>query len=319
MTWTIDDDGAALSVATEGVEVARYVYAPGDAPLESPRPYLHPVRTLGGVVTTDYRPDDHVWHKGVSLALPVVGRHNLWGGPTYLRDRGYVQLENNGSQAHQGFSGAFAEDAGAGFTQELTWLAADGGVLAQEHRALAFARLPAPGVVGADGAAWAMTWSTTVINTSSEPLDLGSPTSKGRENAGYGGFFWRAAAPFRHGIVTMPDWIGGDEARGRRGRWAGYAGASPGAQASVVIVSHPDNPSGLGGDPEWFVRTEEYPALNPAPFFFREVTFPPGAALTFHYALAVTDVVLADPDAAARVAAGAALLLHRVETGQGIS
>ena len=68
--------------------------------LESPRPYLHPVRTRGGDLVTAFRPHDHVWHKGIAWSLPVVGEHNFWGGPTYVHGQGYVQLENDGSMDH---------------------------------------------------------------------------------------------------------------------------------------------------------------------------------------------------------------------------
>ena len=61
--------------------LARYVYRPDVPQLESPKPYLHPVRTLAGDVVTAYRPPDHVWHKGIQFALPHVGTENFWGGP----------------------------------------------------------------------------------------------------------------------------------------------------------------------------------------------------------------------------------------------
>lgn len=305
--WQIDDDGAALAVRHGNRDVTRYVYRPSDARVESPRPYLHPVRSLNGIATTAYRPDDHVWHKGVSLALPVVGRHNLWGGPTYIRDVGYQQVDNNGTQEHLDFSGAFAEEAGAGISQDLRWVAQGGREIAVERRELAFASLPPQSPVPG----WVLTWSTAVRNVSGEALDLGSPTTKGRENAGYGGFFWRGAAGFLGGSIAMADWNGGDEARGRRGRWATYNGPLDGPDVAITIVGSADNPCGLdstpgeNSEPEWFIRTEEYPALNPAPFFSREVAFGPGEELFFDYALAVTDARLDATDAAAvaRVAA----------------
>ena len=63
------------------VQVATYVT---DPPLDlrlAPRPYLHPVRTLGGTVVTDALCFDHPWHLGASLTMADVDGHNLWGCP----------------------------------------------------------------------------------------------------------------------------------------------------------------------------------------------------------------------------------------------
>src|SRR2546430_10051279 len=42
------------------VEVARYRWRPELAATVAPRPYLHPVRTLGGVVVSESGPADHL-------------------------------------------------------------------------------------------------------------------------------------------------------------------------------------------------------------------------------------------------------------------
>ncbi len=73
---------------------------------------LYPVRTLGGELVTGDRPEDHPWHKGISWSLPNVGTEDFWGGPTYRRGDGYVQLDNNGTMRHDGF-GAVESFGGA--------------------------------------------------------------------------------------------------------------------------------------------------------------------------------------------------------------
>ncbi|MBO0776031.1 MAG: PmoA family protein, partial [Actinobacteria bacterium] len=57
---TLTDDGASVRAcgpAGDGpaAGLMRYVYRPGEAQLESPRPYFHPVRTLRGGVVSLYR------------------------------------------------------------------------------------------------------------------------------------------------------------------------------------------------------------------------------------------------------------------------
>ena len=96
----LHDVDRAVDVVADGTTLAQYVYVPTDVQLESPRPYLHPVRTRGGDLVTAFRPHDHVWHKGIAWSLPVVGEHNFWGGPTYVHGQEYVQLENDGSMDH---------------------------------------------------------------------------------------------------------------------------------------------------------------------------------------------------------------------------
>jgi hypothetical protein len=186
---SVRDEGANVSVLWDGAELFRYVCRPGDPPPESPRPYLHPVRTLAGDLVTDCRPGDHPWHKGISWSLPNVGTENFWGGPTYRRDDGYVQLDNNGTMRHDGFGALRARGALAGLDERLTWVTAAGEVLFTERR-----RITA--TVRQDRPAWSCAFGTTMRNVSGRTVAIGSPATEGRENAGYGGLLWRGPAGF---------------------------------------------------------------------------------------------------------------------------
>ncbi len=79
-----------------GAEVALYRDGQGTIPTSSPRPVLHPVRTLTGVVVTANHPADHDWHSGVGMAIPDVNGTHFWGGGTYVHGQGYVLLDNHG-------------------------------------------------------------------------------------------------------------------------------------------------------------------------------------------------------------------------------
>ena len=76
------DLGASVTVRDGDTELFHYVYQPGTVQLESPKPYIHPLRTRAGKVVSLFRPHDHVWHKGIAWSLPHVGEENFWGGPT---------------------------------------------------------------------------------------------------------------------------------------------------------------------------------------------------------------------------------------------
>ena len=283
MVMSVRDDGTDVLGCWAGAELFRYVYLPDDPPVESPRPYLHPVRTLAGSAVTDCRPGDHPWHKGISWSLPNVGSENFWGGPTYRRGDGYIQLDNNGTMRHDGFGPVQASRSKAGgpaanwitLAERLTWVTAAGEALFAEQRHLT-------ADVRADGAAWSCVFQTTMRNLGGQTVAIGSPTTEGRENAGYGGLFWRGPAAFAGGRVLTPEGAGGDEVMGRRAPWLAFA--TP--DATLIFRDSPGNP---GFPCQWFVRSSPYACVCPAPFFSAEVPVAAGAELTLRYEVIVAD------------------------------
>lgn len=236
MVMAVRDEDASVCVSWDGAELFRYVCRPDDPPLESPRPYLHPVRTLAGEVVTGCCPEDHPWHKGISWALPNAGTENFWGGPTYRRGDGYVQLDNNGTVRHDGFGAIAADGTQARLAEELTWVTAAGQALFAERR-----RITA--TVRVDRSAWSLGFVTTMRNVSGYSVALGSPTTEGRENAGYGGLFWRGPPGFAGGRVLTPYGPGGGEAMGRRGPWLAFATPA----ATLIFRDAPANPASRAG------------------------------------------------------------------------
>ena len=201
-----------LAVASGDTELARYVFRPPEPQLESPRPYFHPVRTLGGELVTLYRPHDHVWHKGIAWSLPNVERlgdppehENFWGGVTFLRDTGYRQLDNNGAMRHREFRRLDATPDLVHVAHDLDWVSQRGDVWAGEHRSF---------TVTVHEGAWVLAFATALTNTSGATLRFGSPTTQGRPNAGYGGLFWRGPRSFSGGTVLAPGTTGGDDLMG---------------------------------------------------------------------------------------------------------
>ena len=255
--------------------LAEYIYVPTEPQLESPRPYLL-LKTRDGHDVTAYRPDDHVWHKGLSLALPVVGSHNFWGGPTFVRGDGYVQLANNGAQVHSSFAASdtpIAEAAGgiARLDERLEWVTEQGDTLLREARTITARPV-------ADDA-WALTWRSALRNDSTDAVAFGSPTTKGRENAGYAGIFWRGPTAFTGGAIVGPNGEVGDSARGEPGAWLAFIAPDESAGVLVLDASEVENP--------WFARSADYAGLSPAPFFFDETVLAPGATLVLAAAFVI--------------------------------
>jgi hypothetical protein len=285
------DIGTAVTIRDGDTELLQYVYRPDSPQLESPKPYLHPIKTRAGRAVSLFRPWDHVWHKGIALSLPHVGEENFWGGPTYVHGSFYVQLENNGEQRHRRFTGLESDSGGAVIEHELDWIAQSRATCFTERRTLTARLLSTE--------AWMLAFTTELTNVSGNDIAIGSPTTKGRDNAGYGGLFWRGPRAFTGGLLVTADGSGsGNDMRGGRHEWMAFAGHHDEDDASslVLMVDHPDNPH---HPPQWFARSEEFACLNPAPFFSEEVTVPAGATVRFRYGVGIAD---ADAEAAPELA-----------------
>ncbi|MEV1132251.1 PmoA family protein [Agromyces sp. NPDC049794] len=305
----IDGDDRRLVFHADGGLLAQYVFRPRHHTVESPRPYFSPLRTLGGETVTLYRPHDHVWHTGLAWSLPVVGDDNFWGGPTFVRGEGYVQLPNNGEQRHLRFDEIEADVAATtsgavGAVERLEWVTQEGETIFDEERSLAASVI--------DDDAWVLGFATRMTNTTDRAIPIGSPTTRGRENAGYGGLFWRGPRSFTGGTVLAPGVAGGDELRGTRATWMAFSGRhdESDAASTVVVV---DDPGNLQHPPQWFARSEDFAALCPAPFFSEEHVIEPGATMSLRYGVAIADGP-SDPERAQRLAdAGAAVVAAAFE------
>ena len=184
-----------MDLSVDGRTVATYVAHPEVDPRRGPRPYLHPVRTLAGTVVTDVLPEDHPHHLGVSVALQDVNGVNLWGGRTYVRGQGYTWLEDHSVIEHLGF-GEVAPDR---IEARLGWRDTAGNPLLDEDRVMTARPV--------SGDAWRLDVTYTLRNPTDKPVRLGSPGTNGRpDNAGYGGFFWRAAPGQPRVLSRSPLW-----------------------------------------------------------------------------------------------------------------
>ncbi|MEU4443866.1 DUF6807 family protein [Actinosynnema sp. NPDC050801] len=228
--------------------VAGYGWDGVRLPLVVPRPALHPVRTLGGMVVTGEHPDDHPWHRGIGLALPDVNGVNLWGGRNYVPGEGYVPGELGR-----------VEETGPG---RLAWCDSAGTVLLREHRRVR--RRPVTG-------GWELEW--TSVLTAEDDVVLHSPGSKGREGAGYGGWFWRLPDldPLSVRVYT-PDGVGEEEVNGRSAPWLAVVVGDPARTTNrrpwTAVVSGPTDP--------WFVRVRQYVGIGSALAWDAPVVLGPG-------------------------------------------
>ncbi|MEU7474596.1 PmoA family protein [Lentzea sp. NPDC042327] len=268
-------DDEVLVVSAGAAELFRYVHRPTTPAFEGPKPYLHPVRTLAGDVVTAFRPHDHRWHKGVQMTATDVSGQNFWGGVTYVRDEGYVVLPNVGSMRHEEFSTAEAEGE-LTIGERLSWVTEAGQHWVDEERRLT--------VRDVEDEAWTLEFATTLTNARSEPLSFGSPTTNGRELAGYTGFFWRGPRSFTGGEVLAAGGGSGQELMGEKAAWLAFVGQHDEVDRSstLLFIDHPDNKN-----THWFVRSTPFAAVNPSFAFFDTVEVPPGESLHLRHRLVV--------------------------------
>jgi hypothetical protein len=301
------DDGRSLTFSVGAQDIATYTYRPANDQYESPRPYFHPLTTLDGDEVTIYRPWDHVWHKGLSWALPNVGEHNFWGGVTYTREAGYSNLENNGAMNHEAFRSIEESEAGISASESLLWTAQppgtgeEGAPLIRERRRFAVQLLPS-------GKAWALLFETEMSNVSGAEISIGSPTTEGRDNAGYGGLFWRGPRAFTGGTFHSDAGTGTDELMGTRSPWIAFTGEHDGTcrKSTIMFIEDQGN---RGASNQWFARSSPFACLGSAPFFSEVVPFKEGEPLKYRYAVVIADGE-SDSDTSTTLAAAAKTALE---------
>lgn len=234
---------AGERVVVAGREVAQVRTGEDVAPTSSPRPFLHPVRTLGGVTVTDQQPLDHVWHLGVSTALQDVDGLNFWGGRTYTREaQRYVWRDDHGRVVR-----VASHHAADRLDEELAWTGPDGtGVLTEERR---WTFRPV------HEHAWELGLRFRLSPAGDHPVRLGSPGSNGRVGGGYGGFFWRLPACTDADVFTA-DAVGEDAVHGSTSPWLAFSADFAGRPATLVLRRGDDS-----ADP-WFVRHAGYPGVG---------------------------------------------------------
>jgi len=146
----------------DGALLWRYTYVPGTPADESPRPYAHPVNGPTGEVLTNFRPNDHPWHHGLSLTLTSVDGVNFWGGPSYRKADGYQPRGDQGLQVHREWS-VLRPDR---MEEAVDWRGpGDQAALLSERRVMSTSLVQG---------GWSLRWTSTLRNVSGRVLSLGN-------------------------------------------------------------------------------------------------------------------------------------------------
>jgi hypothetical protein len=274
----------AVEVSRTGVTLLRYVYRSELAPEEVRKPYFHPLRTLAGRCVTGFRPHDHRWHHGLAMTFAELSGQNFWGGPTFTRAAmKYESLDNHGRIDHVRFDRFDAAAALPSLTHTCHWVNHEGQTWFEDQREVAVAGLdPGQGW-------WSLRLRFSLRNVSDRTLTLGSPTTQGRPDAGYGSLFWRGPRDWTGGRIRLANGVDGPQAMGCSARWLAFTSRFDGEgddTGTLVFVDHPDNPR---HPTKWFVRNTPYACASCSFMFDQEYPIEPGDALMLRYHLLIAD------------------------------
>lgn len=273
---------APVEAACDGELLLRYVCAPKTDPIESPKPYFHPLRTLRGNVVTIFRPTDHPWHHGLAMTSANLSGQNFWGGPTYVDGKGYIELPNRGRIEHREWLEQRCDGARVSVGETLEWISSEGAKWVAEERRFAVS------VPNRDAGWWALDLGFRFRNVRGEKLSFGSPTTAGRPQAGYGGLFWRGPRSFLSGSAIAGGGLDGPAIMGQRAPWLAFRGRHDGTleHSTLVLLDHPSN---LRHPTQWFVRNEGYSGACCAFMFDKEYPLAPDEEFRLNYRVIVSD------------------------------
>jgi hypothetical protein len=275
------EEGRHVEISTAGGQVLwRYVYVPATPANEAPRPYAHPVYSINGDILTNFRPNDHPWHHGLSMTLTLVDDVNFWGGPSYRALDGYKWRDDQGEQRHRTWEVMDADR----LEETLDWCEGKSGTPLLHERRLLQTDVAAN--------AWSLRWSSEFSNVSGRDLTLGNyHAAGGLEGSHYTGLQFRGARDLLDdhgdatiGIAAEGGLVGESAVHGGAARWMEWACQHDGSLRRTRIRF--ENP---GGMLPWFVRRK-----NPvAAFAFQREhsqSLAAGATLRLDHRLIFTSV-----------------------------
>jgi hypothetical protein len=218
------------------------------------------------------------------MTLSHVDDQNFWGGNSYRHGRGYIPLDNVGGVRHQDFTDFVVAEDSLALREGLHWR-----TWADEHWITEQRSIRIHGV-DREAGSWMLDFDTELTNARDEPLRLGSPTTEGRELAGYTGLFWRGPRGWTGGSVYAADGAEGPTLMGEASPWLAYTGEHDEVDGggTLLVLDRTEDPT---VDTRWFVRNDPFPAVNPSLAFFDPVILQPGDSLTLHYRIVVGDAI----------------------------
>ena len=270
------EKGVLALAQADGRELWRYTFLPTAPADESPRPVFHPLYSIDGDILTNFRPNDHPWHHGLSMTLTSVNGVNFWGGPSHRAKDSYQWRDDHGQQQHIDW----IEKSPERLIQLLAWIDPQqkGAVVVEETRTLTTK-------VRDDG--WTLVWTSRLTNPGSAALQCDNYHSLGGlAGSHYTGLQFRGARGLldQHGDASIgfKNSAGQstiDEVHGKEADWVEWATQHDGSLRRTKIKF--DSPS---GPIPWFIRPADPMVVFP-PHGENSWSIPAGGSVELRHAL----------------------------------
>ncbi|MBG98790.1 MAG: hypothetical protein CMN58_00420 [Solibacterales bacterium] len=250
-----------------------------------PKPFLHPLRTIDGIVATRSFPmekipgevRDHSHHRGVWFAHGDVNGYDFWANEFESK------AENKGQIVLQSIRHTTELSSKRG-TIEATfeWRSPKGKLLLTENRTMTFHVGSPNRVVDFDFVLTATDQKVRFGDTKEGTFGIRVATELEEARVGTTGIL-------RTGRIQSAEHkIGELEVWGKRSRWVDYSGSIAGKTLGIAILDHPDNPR---HPTYWHVRSYGLFAANifgqhdfhADPKRDASLTLKPHTALRFRY------------------------------------
>lgn len=277
-----DENGSAVAIYAGEQLLCRYVYVSKVAHQEAPRPYFHPLNSLAGDTLTNFRPNDHPWHHGLSFTLTQVSGANFWGGPTRRPEDGYKHRDDQGEQRHVAWKQCEARGASATLAHSLEWHT-PAALMFREEREIVI-------TLDAGGASWSLRWRTRLANASGRELSIGNPHSAGGlPGSHYTGLQFRGKRELLDDHldptikITAEGGLEGEKTvHGALAQWMEWHGQVDGTLHRVTLRFENN-----AGPLRWFVR-RNYPLATFPVQFDQDRLLAPGDSLEADHTLTFT-------------------------------
>ncbi len=255
-----------IALQKDGVDLWAFNHDPAEG-----KPYLHPVRAVGGDVFTSLRPEDHPWHRGIWFSWKFINGVNYWeeNSETGLSE-GETWLLSVDREVDDGLNVLI--------TMRLAYAPSrDAEPVLTETRRL---RISAPDENGVYSIDWV---SESLVGGEDLVFDRTPLPSEpgGKSWGGYAGYSIRMNGDMVSGRYSNSGELEGERTHGTAARWVSFR--SPGG-GCIRFMDHPEN---IRFPAKWYV----WPSMgyfSPAILFDRSLALNAGERLKLQYRIQVS-------------------------------
>jgi hypothetical protein len=242
--------------------VWRYVYG------GKPKPFFHPLCTLGGIVLSNFEPYDHVWHRGLWFTIKFINGENFWEeNPPFGTQR--TPVPPTVTHTAGGQISVFSS---------VDWVRPDGKTaVIHEQRLFTHRQI--------DDLSYAIDFMFILKPVADLLLDRTVFTTWG----GYGGLIFRGSRNWIESRLLFSDGTTSDRPTPKIADWCDLSGKLDGGTKVTGGIAMFDHPENRRHPTPWYGATGLGHYFNAAFLFNEPMTVPADEKLVFRYRVLVHD------------------------------